>query len=143
MNSEYIIGQEVRLIIGRKSDLGYNVLINSNDEGLLFFNEVFQPLEEDIEIIGFIKKIREDGKIDVSIRPIGFNNVIDKDCDTILSLLKKTNSINLNDKSDPEDILSQFKMSKKAFKRAIGVLYKKKKIVGCKVKNFTRRILLI
>ena len=96
MNSEYIIGQEVRLIIGRKSDLGYNVLINSDDEGLLFFNEVFQPLEEDIEIIGFIKKI---------------------------------NSINLNDKSDPEDILSQFKMSKKAFKRAIGVLYKKKKIV--------------
>ena len=129
MNSEYIIGQEVRLIIGRKSDLGYNVLINSEDEGLLFFNEVFQPLEEDIEILGFIKKIREDGKIDVSIRPIGFNNVIDKDCDTILSLLKKTNSINLNDKSDPEDILSQFKMSKKAFKRAIGVLYKKKKIV--------------
>ena len=69
--------------------LGYIVQINDQDEGLLFKNDVYQSLERGEEVKGYIKQVREDGKIDVSLRPQGFRNVIDPDCDTILSVLKE------------------------------------------------------
>ena len=82
------------------------VQIEENEQGLLFKNDVYQPLERGDELMGYIKNIREDGKIDVSLRPQGFRNVIDPDCDTILTLLKEKKTLYLSDQSSPESIRS-------------------------------------
>lgn len=124
----YHKGDPVALKIIRKTPLGFTVLINSTDEGMLFTNDVYQPLQGGDEVEGFIKYIREDGKIDVSIRPQGFRNSIDPDCDKVIALLKQKKTIYLSDKSSPEEIKKSLQMSKKAFKKAIGFLYKRKVI---------------
>ena len=126
---EYEIGDRVMLSIQRATDLGYVVLIDDEFEGLLFRNEVFQPLSRDLEVRGYIKNIREDGKIDVSLRPQGFLNVIDADCDAVMAALKQQHRLMLTDKSTPEAIKRELNMSKKAFKKALGFLYKRKLIL--------------
>ena len=125
------IGDKVELIIETETALGYVVLINEEFEGLLYRNEVFEDLEIDMEVDGYIKNIREDGKIDVSLRPQGFKNVIDKDVEKILDKLNKSREgfLLLTDKSSPESIKFHLKMSKKSFKKAVGNLYKQKLIV--------------
>ena len=124
-------GDKVKLFINKETALGYSVVINQEHEGLLYRNEVFQDIEEGVTIDGYVKKLREDGKIDVSLQPQGFRNVIDQDINTILKKLKSSGdgSLRLTDKSSPEAIKFQLQMSKKAFKKAIGNLYKKKLIV--------------
>ena len=118
---------QVNLTIIKKTDLGFVVLINNSINGLLYENDIYEPVEVGMNKIGFIKKIRQDGKIDVSLQRQGFLNVIDKNCSIILNKLIKRNKIFLTDKSSPDDIISELNMSKKAFKAAIGVLYRKKK----------------
>ncbi len=124
-------GDKVSLVIETETGLGYTVLINEEFDGLLFRSEVFQDLEENMEVTGYIKQIREDGKIDVSLRPQGFRNVIDSDVEKVLSKLKKSREgfVLLTDKSSPDSIRFHMKMSKKAFKKAVGNLYKQKLIV--------------
>lgn len=124
----YSTGDQVDLFIVRATQLGYVVLIDNTTEGLLFKSDVFQPLQKGDTVKGYIKLLREDGKIDVSIRPQGFRNSIDEDCDRIIALLKKDKVLLLSDKSSPEAIRSLLNMSKKAFKKAIGFLYKRKVI---------------
>ncbi|MDC0014246.1 S1-like domain-containing RNA-binding protein, partial [Flavobacteriaceae bacterium] len=113
---EYQIGDQVALIVVRSTQLGYVVQIDDENEGLVFKNDIYQPLENGDEVKGYIKFIREDGKIDVSLRPQGFKNVIDPDCDTLFNYLKKKNSLYLTDKSSPDEIRTTLNMSKKAFK---------------------------
>ena len=124
-------GDKVQLIIETETGLGYTVLINEEYDGLLFRSEVFQELEENMEVTGYIKNIREDGKIDVSLRPQGFRNVIDSDVNKILSKLKDSREgfLLITDKSSPDAIRFHMKMSKKAFKKAVGNLYRKKLIM--------------
>jgi predicted RNA-binding protein (virulence factor B family) len=124
-------GDKVQLIIETETGLGYTVLINEEFDGLLFRSEVFQALEENMEVTGYIKNIREDGKIDVSLRPQGFRNVIDSDVDKVMTRLKnsKEGFILITDKSSPDSIRFHMKMSKKAFKKAVGNLYKQKLII--------------
>lgn len=123
-------GDKVNLVIETETGLGYTVLINEEFDGLLFRSEVYQDLEENMEVTGYIKNIREDGKIDVSLRPQGFRNVIDTDTQKVLDKLKnsKDGFIMLTDKSSPDAIRFHMKMSKKAFKKAVGNLYKQKLI---------------
>ena len=73
------IGQKVAIIIGTETALGFTVLIEESMEGLVYKNEVFSDLEEGISTTGYIKNIREDGKIDVSMRPLGYRNTIEDD----------------------------------------------------------------
>ncbi|MEN8964993.1 MAG: DNA-binding protein [Polaribacter sp.] len=124
-------GDQVNLVIEAETSLGYGVLINDEFEGLLFRSEVFQELEENMAVTGYIKQIREDGKIDVSLRPQGFLNVIDSDVEKVLEKLKNSRDgfLLLTDKSSPDSIRFHMKMSKKAFKKAVGNLYKQKLIV--------------
>ena len=124
-------GDKVSLVIETETGLGYTVLINEEFDGLLFRSEVFQALEENMEVTGYVKNIREDGKIDVSLRPQGFRNVIDSDVEKVLARLKnsKEGFILITDKSSPDSIRFHMKMSKKAFKKAVGHLYKQKIIV--------------
>lgn len=124
-------GDKVNLIIETETGLGYTVLINEEFDGLLFRSEVFQELEENMEVVGYIKNIREDGKIDVSLRPQGFRNVIDSDVEKVLNKLKESREgfLLVTDKSSPDSIRFHLKMSKKSFKKAVGNLYKQKLIV--------------
>jgi hypothetical protein len=125
------IGDKVHLIIETETPLGYTVLIEDEFEGLLYRNEVFTDLEEDMEVTGYIKNIREDGKIDVSLRPQGFLNVIDADARRVLDKLKESEEgyILVTDKSAPDAIRFHLNMSKKSYKKALGNLYKQKLIL--------------
>lgn len=125
---ELKVGQQVDLIIGRQSRLGFTVLINKQFEGLLYKNELYIKLEEGDRKVGYIKKIREDGKFDVSLQAIGFRRTLVDNEIKILNALKATEDgfLPLHDKSSPEAIKYQLNMSKKGFKSAIGGLYKNK-----------------
>lgn len=123
------VGEKVSLIIGAETDLGFTVLIEEEFEGLLYRNEIFQELRERQRIAGFIKNIREDGKIDVSLQPQGFRNVIELDTEKVVEAIYDHDGfLPLTDKSSPEEIKQILLMSKKAFKRAVGSLYKEKTI---------------
>jgi len=127
---ELEIGQKVDIIIGKETMLGFIVLIEESLEGLVYKSEIFSDLEEGVKTIGYIKNIREDEKIDVSLRPLGYRNTIDDDKSKILyQLEQKKGTLMLTDKSTPESIKFHLQMSKKAFKRALGALYKDKKVV--------------
>lgn len=118
--------EEVDLLICHKTDLGINVIINNLYNGLIFKNEIFQSIKPGDKIKGYIKTIRADNKIDVSLEKAGYSNIEPK-AKHILSQLKfEGGFLPLNDKSDPQFIIEKLEMSKKAFKKAIGFLYKQK-----------------
>ncbi len=124
---ELKIGDKVNLTIGRFTNLGIAVLVNEEYEGLLYKNEVHYLVREGQKMEGYVKKIREDGKFDVSFQKQGFRNVIDENKTSILEKLEKEGGFSeCNDKSNPEAIKFHFKMSKKSFKSAIGGLYREK-----------------
>ena len=123
------VGEKVSLIIGAETDLGFTVLIEEELEGLLYRNEIFQELRERQRIAGYIKNIREDGKIDVSLQPLGFRKTIELDTEKVVEAIYDHDGfLPLTDKSSPEEIKRILLMSKKAFKRAVGSLYKEKTI---------------
>ena len=118
----------VQLIVYRKTDLGYVMIINNKHIGLLHFNEVFRELEVGDQLEGYIKTIRPDQKIDLTLGKPGYQRVEDESS-KILRLLQEHNGyLPYHDKSDPDEIYSFFGMSKKAFKMAVGKLYKQRKI---------------
>jgi predicted RNA-binding protein (virulence factor B family) len=126
---EYEEGQEVDLLISNKSDIGYVAIINNLHSGLLYANEVFQPLKRGQKIKGYIKKLREDEKIDLSLQKPGYEK-IGSQAEKIMKLLKVHNGVlPYGDKSSPEAIYEFFQMSKKDFKKALGQLYKQKMVV--------------
>jgi len=119
----------VDLVVYRRSDIGYVVIINNKHTGVIHFNEVFRNLQPGDRLQGFIKKITEDHKIDVVVGKPGYEKVSDE-TGRILRLLEENNGyLPYNDKSAPEDIYDFFGMSKKVFKMTTGSLYKQKKIV--------------
>jgi predicted RNA-binding protein (virulence factor B family) len=97
--------------------------------GLLYRNEVFEDLKPGDQKRGFIKKIREGNKIDLSLQVIGFKHILDLKDSLMIDLQENNGSIPLGDKSSPEDIYNRLKISKKAFKKAIGSLYKERLII--------------
>jgi len=126
---EFQEGQSVELSICDRTDIGYKAIINNSRDGLLYKNEVFQTLRKGQHIAGFIKKVRDDGKIDLCLQRPGAEKVDDV-AETIVDKLKAQGGfIALNDKSPPEVIYSLFGASKKTYKKAIGALYKKRLIL--------------
>ena len=121
--------EEVDLIVSRFTDLGTEVIINKKHKGLVYNDETYERLKLGERKKGFIKKIREDHKIDVSLQPLGVK-VIEPSAEKVLDALKRNRGfLGLHDKSEAEDISSILGMSKKTFKKAIGSLYKQKKIL--------------
>lgn len=121
--------QEVDLLIGAHTDLGYKAIVNNSHWGVLYENEVFQPLKKGERIQGYIKKVREDQKIDLCLQPPGYAKV-DSLTEKILDQLKRHGGfIAVNDKTAPDLIYQLFGVSKKNYKKAIGALYKKKIIL--------------
>jgi predicted RNA-binding protein (virulence factor B family) len=123
---------EVDLIVTNKTDLGYNMIINDIHLGLLYHDEVFENYQTGDRLKGFIKKIRKDNKIDLTLSKFGYKS-IEPNAQTVYDILKENEGfLPYHDKSDPKAIYKVFKMSKKAFKKAIGSLYKDKQIVMIK-----------
>jgi predicted RNA-binding protein (virulence factor B family) len=123
-------GDMVSLMVLSRSDIGYNVIVNSKHKGLVFANEVFRTLNVGDRLTGYVKKIREDNKIDISLQPIGYEQFNDVNVNRIISLLETNNGVLLlSDKSSPEEIYAVAGMSKKAFKRAVGALYKAERVL--------------
>lgn len=121
--------EPVMLLVYQKTDIGYKVIINNKHLGVLHYNEVFRELEIGDKVKGFVKHIRPDNKIDVSLGAKGYTKIPDEET-RILSLLQENNGyLPYNDKSDPKDIYSFFGMSKKVFKMTLGALYKKRMII--------------
>ena len=124
----YTQGQAVSIRINEKTDIGYSAIIDHKDWGVLFYSDVVKPLKIGQRVSGFIKRVREDGKIDLSLHAPGFAK-IDSLAEKVLSLLQKNNGyLALSDKSPPEEIYEQLSASKKSYKTTIGTLYKKKLI---------------
>jgi predicted RNA-binding protein (virulence factor B family) len=123
---EYQEGQAVDLLIGNQTDIGYQAIINNAHQGILYKNEVFQPLKRGQEIKGFIKKIREDKKIDLCLHKPGYEKVDDLSEKILQKIEKEGGYISLTDRSSPQIIYEWFGVSKKTFKKAIGALYKKR-----------------
>ena len=118
----------VDLIVFRRTDIGYVMIINNRHTGVLHFNEIYRQIGVGDKFQGFIKKIYPDNRIDVAAGKPGYNRVEDE-TQKIIRLLKENDGyLPYYDKSDPEEIYSFFGMSKKTFKMTVGNLYKQKKI---------------
>jgi len=125
-NIQLDLQQEVDLIVSHITELGINVIINSKYKGLLYKNEIFENISPGKKLKGYIKNIREDKKIDVSLSKIGKDS-IDDNAKIILEELNAAKGfLRLTDNSHPEEIKTVLKMSKKAFKKAVGTLYKQR-----------------
>ena len=123
-------GDEVDLLPYRKTDLGVHAIVNNLYKGLVFHSDIHKDFDLGEKIKGFVKEVREDGKIDLLLEPLGYRQSIDPTSEIILTKLTEANGqLFFTDKSAPEDIKQAFGLSKKAFKRGIGNLYKQKKIV--------------
>lgn len=128
VGTELSEGDEVQLLIGPRSDLGIKVIINNGYLGLVYHNEVFKPIRTGDKTTGYVKKIREDGKIDIALERQGYESV-EPNAQKILALLNEHGgSLEISDKSPPEVIKERVGMSKKVFKKAIGALYKQRRI---------------
>lgn len=120
------VGQQVALQVWRKTDLGVKMIIDNRFEGLLYSDE-YSETQPGQKLTGYVARVREDGKIDLSLNPGGRAGV-DVGCEKILESLRSGGFLPLNDDSSPEDIRRLLGLSKKQFKRAVGSLYRQKKI---------------
>jgi len=119
----------VKLIVYRRTDIGYVVIINNRHTGVLHNNEIYRNIQVGDQFGGFIKHIRPENKIDVAAGKPGYERVEDES-EKILRLLKESNGyLPYYDKSSPEEIYDVFGMSKKTFKMVTGNLYKQRKII--------------
>ncbi len=120
-------GDEVDLLLYKMNDLGMSAIVNNKYNGLIFTSDIHKNLNPGDKIKGYVKQVREDGKIDIVLEPIGYKKSIDKNSEIILTALKQNEGfLELTDKSTPDDIKHQLGLSKKAFKRSLGNLYKQK-----------------
>ncbi|NLJ81712.1 MAG: GntR family transcriptional regulator [Bacteroidales bacterium] len=120
--------EKVKIIPYKITDLGYKSIVNQQFDGMLYKNEVFQNINIGKTYSAYIKQIRTDGKIDLNLYKIGYNQVVDFSS-TLLEILKNNNGfLHFTDKSSAEEINEEFGVSKKIFKKAVGDLYKKRLI---------------
>lgn len=122
-------GDEVDLLLYRESELGMNAIVNNSFKGLIFASDLHKKVSPGQRVKGYVKQVREDGKIDVTLEPLGYRKSVVSNTQVIINALKANdNFLPLNDKSDPHEVKRVLGLSKKAFKRAAGHLYKQKLI---------------
>ena len=128
-STDFTPQQSVDLLIASRTDLGYKAVIDGSHLGLIFASEVFQPLKMGQQVKGYIKAIREDGKIDLSLTLPG-KEARDSLTEKIMAYLESHDGVTrLTDKSPPEAIYKTFGVSKGQYKKALGRLYKQKLIL--------------
>ncbi|NOX48105.1 MAG: GntR family transcriptional regulator [Chlorobi bacterium] len=122
------IGDKVDLLAYEETEIGISVIINLTYQGMLFKNEIFEEINVGDELVGYVKKIRSDNKVDVSLNRFGYR-AVDDNVEKLMAALKANEGfLGLNDKSSPEAISEKLGMSKKVFKKAVGALYKQKRL---------------
>ncbi|WP_440887975.1 CvfB family protein [Vibrio sp. WZ-1] len=127
--ANYEVNEEVNLIIAERSQLGYKAIVNGEHWGMIFPSDVFGKLFIGKKLKGYIKQVREDGKIDLALQKVGIAKMDDLSSKIMEQLEKKGGFLPLNDKSSPEAIFEAFRTSKGTYKKTIGGLYKDGKIV--------------
>ena len=121
-------GDACDCLIWQKTDLGFKTIINNRYQGQIYDNQIFQPLHSGDRLTAYIDHVRQDGKIDVTIQPTGRQHTLDFAEVLLRYLYENDGHCDLGDKSDAELIYDRFKVSKKAYKRAIGDLYRRRLI---------------
>ena len=127
--SKLKVGAGVELMMWHATSLGYTAIIDGSMVGLVYQDDIYEEIWPGDIKHGFIKRVREDGKIDLSLRPFGYNKVTDESQKILDYLEKHGGTMEFTDKSNPERISRTFRMSKKVFKKALGLLYKQKLVV--------------
>ena len=122
-----IEGRPCECIAWEYTDLGLKVIVNGSFKGLIYRNDLSRPLKPGEQLKGYVQTVRPDGKLDISLHPIGVEK-FDEATTLLVEKLKQEKVIYLSDKSDPDEIREQVAMSKKLFKQTIGKLYKKQLI---------------
>ncbi len=125
----YNVGDQVSIVVGQTSDLGTTVIVEHQYFGLVYQNEVFRKLYHGDTLKAYVKYVREDGKIDISLQPIGYDDANATAVERLSRALDRAHGfLPLTDKTDAEVIYQSVQMSKKSFKKAVGTLYKERKI---------------
>jgi predicted RNA-binding protein (virulence factor B family) len=129
--SGFVAGKQVSLIIADKTELGYKAVVNQSTWGLLYANELFKSVRKGQSMTGFVKAVRKDNKLDLSLEKPGYKqSKVDAVAEKILVALDEHEGhLLLSDKSPPEAIYAVFGVSKKVFKQALGLLYKQKRVI--------------
>ena len=122
-------GDQVNLLVSGETEIGYKVIVNNKHYGMVFKNEVFQKIEIGDKLKGFLQRVRKDDKMDITLNSSSLTDVEVLANKIFERLLKEGGKLNFSDKSAPEVIYKEFQVSKKAFRRAAGILYKERKIV--------------
>jgi len=126
--ADYQVNDRVDLLVYRKTPLGWEAIVDNSHKGLLFDNEIFQEVSVGKKLVGHIKKVRTDHKLDLSLQPLGAKMLEPTAKSIYDSLVDNQGFLPLHDKSSPEEIKKGLNLSKKAFKKGIGILYRERKI---------------
>ncbi|MEZ4811327.1 MAG: S1-like domain-containing RNA-binding protein [Allomuricauda sp.] len=127
-DANYENNSEVDILVYRKTPLGWEVIVDNGYKGLVFESDVFKPLAMGSQMKGYVKNMRPDHKMDISLQPVGAK-MLEPTASLILEKLQQAKGfLPLHDKSSPEEIKKQLHLSKKAFKKGVGILYKQRKI---------------
>ena len=121
-------GDEVDVLVWKRTDLGYKVIVDNRYAGLLFENQVFRPLRVGDKMQAYVRQVRPDGKIDLALQREGRGKVADFSEELLEYIRRNQGRIQLTDKSPAEEIYAAFGVSKKTFKQAVGDLYKRRLI---------------
>tara|TARA_B100000809_G_scaffold62623_1_gene59391 strand:+ start:3129 stop:3962 length:834 start_codon:yes stop_codon:yes gene_type:complete len=122
-------GDQVNLLVSGETEIGYKVIVNNKHYGMVFKNEVFKPIEIGGKMKGYLQRVRKDDKLDITLNSSNLSEVEVLANKIFERLLKEDGKLNFSDKSTPEVIYKEFQVSKKAFRRATGMLYKERKII--------------
>lgn len=122
-------GTEADILVWQKTDLGFKCIVNNKFQGQLYDNQIFQPLHSGSSVKGYIDHVRQDGKIDITLQPSGRQQTLDFAEVLLRYLYENDGRCNLGDKSPAEMIYDRFQVSKKAYKKAIGDLYRRRLII--------------
>lgn len=121
-------GDEVRAVVYGRSEMGWSVVVNGAYQGLIHGSDVFRRLSSGDDLDGYVKQVRPDGKLDISLSPLGFRQYNPGNVELLAERLQRYGSLALTDNSSPEDIQAAFGISKKAFKQALGTLFRERKV---------------
>ena len=135
----YRTGEQVDIIIGDRTDIGYKCIVDSRYWGVLFFQDVVGRVYKGDHLKAFIKRVREDGKIDLSLQQTGYKKVTGLLEEIIEHMEQNGGEMPLTDKSAPDTIFKTFKVSKATFKKALGALYKDQKVILSKDKTMLKK----
>lgn len=124
---DYKVGQQVEALVIEHTDIGYKAIVNNLHRGMIYSNEIFKPIELENTVKAYVKQVREDGKIDLTLSDRADRRTAEL-ADRILEYLGRDDAMPLSDKMSPEHIEMLFNSSKKDFKKAVGHLYKEHKV---------------